>query len=292
MPRHIVCLTFDFDTMSPFIQRGLTTPTSLSRGEFGVVGAGRLLDLLKAHGIPSTWFIPGFTIESFPAMARRVVDAGHEVAHHGWTHTPPADLSREEEEAELIRGNETIRRLTGRNARGYRSPSWDLSPHTVDLLLAHGFVYESSLMGHDYLPYRARQGDVVDRQKPFVFGRETRLVEMPISWSLDDAPHFLYLRMKTHIQQGLMAAQDVLQNWIDDFVYMTRIQDWGVLTYTCHPFVIGRGYTMLMMERLIETLAGRGAVFQTMDAAVGEFLQREPVGGGGPAAAGGGPDPG
>jgi len=274
MPRHIVCLTFDFDTMSPFIQRGLTTPTSLSRGEFGVVGAGRILDLLASRGIQATWFIPGFTIETYPDMAQRVVAAGHEVAHHGWTHTPPADLSREEEEAELVRGNETIRKLTGRAARGYRSPSWDLSPHTIPLLLQHGFVYDSSLMGHDYLPYRARHGDVVERQKPAVFGPETRLVEMPISWTLDDAPHFLYLRMKTHIQQGLMPASGVLENWVDDFVYMTRGTDWGVLTYTCHPFVIGRGYTMLMLERLIEKLAGLGAVFQTMEAAVGEYLRR------------------
>ncbi len=50
MPRHIVCLTFDFDTQSGFIARGMTTPTPLSRGEFGVTGARRILDLLKSRG--------------------------------------------------------------------------------------------------------------------------------------------------------------------------------------------------------------------------------------------------
>ena len=58
-----------------------------------------------------------------------------------------------------MRANDAIARLTGRKARGYRSPSWDLSEHTIDLLLAHGFQYDSSLMGADYLPYRARRGD-------------------------------------------------------------------------------------------------------------------------------------
>ena len=41
MPRHIVCLTFDFDTQSGFIARGMTTPTPLSRGEFGATGGVR-----------------------------------------------------------------------------------------------------------------------------------------------------------------------------------------------------------------------------------------------------------
>jgi peptidoglycan/xylan/chitin deacetylase (PgdA/CDA1 family) len=63
MARHIVCLTFDFDVMSGHIARGMLTPTPISRGEFGIVGAGRILSLLQAQGIPSTWFIPGFTID-------------------------------------------------------------------------------------------------------------------------------------------------------------------------------------------------------------------------------------
>ena len=45
VPRHIVCLTFDFDTQSGFIARGMTTPTPLSRGEFGLIGAQRILGL-------------------------------------------------------------------------------------------------------------------------------------------------------------------------------------------------------------------------------------------------------
>ena len=96
MPRHIVCLTFDFDTQSGFIARGMTTPTPLSRGEFGLVGARRILALLKALGLRATWFVPGFTIESHPRACEAVVQDGHEVAHHSWAHVPPAQQSREE----------------------------------------------------------------------------------------------------------------------------------------------------------------------------------------------------
>jgi peptidoglycan/xylan/chitin deacetylase (PgdA/CDA1 family) len=274
VPRHIVCLTFDFDTQSGFIARGMTTPTSLSRGEFGLVGAQRILALLKAHGIRATWFIPGFTIESHPRACEAVVRDGHEVAHHSWAHIPPAQQTRAEEEADLVRANDAVVKLTGRKARGYRSPSWDLSESTIDLLLAHGFLYDSSLMGADYWPYRARRGDRAELGKPYRFGEETALIEMPISWSLDDHPHFEFVRTPTTVLPGLQSARTVMDNWRDEFRYMQQSVDWGVLTYTMHPYVIGRGYRMLALEGLLKELIDAGAVFMTMEDAASEVQAR------------------
>jgi peptidoglycan/xylan/chitin deacetylase (PgdA/CDA1 family) len=274
VPRHIVCLTFDFDTQSAFIARGMTTPTPLSRGEFGLVAAPRILAMLKARAIRATWFIPGFTIESHARACEAVVADGHEVAHHSWAHVPPAQQSRAEEEADLTRANEAIARLTGRKARGYRSPSWDLSDNSIDLLLAHGFVYDSSLMGGDYWPYRARRGDRVELGKPFGFGEQTALIEMPISWSLDDYPHFEFVRTATTVLPGLQSARTVMESWLDEFRYMQQTVDWGVLTYTMHPFVIGRGYRMLALEDLVGKLADAGAVFMTMEDAAAEAQKR------------------
>ena len=274
MPRHIVCLTFDFDTQSGFIARGMTTPTPLSRGEFGAMASGRILDFLKVRGIKATWFIPGFTIESWPRECAAVAAAGHEVGHHSWAHIPPANQSRDEEEADLVRANDAIARLTGRKARGYRSPSWDLSEHTIDLLLRHGFLYDSSLMGADYWPYRARVGDVAKVGEAFHFGEETSLVEMPISWSLDDFPHFEFLRQPNTILASMQPARAVMQSWLDEFLYMKKTVDWGVLTYTMHPYVIGRGYRMLALEELVDGLAKEGATFMTMEDAVREAKQK------------------
>jgi peptidoglycan/xylan/chitin deacetylase (PgdA/CDA1 family) len=274
VPRYIVCLTFDFDTQSGFIARGMTSPTPLSRGEFGLVGARRILALLKSSGIRATWFIPGFTIESHPGACEAVVRDGHEVAHHSWAHVPPAQQSREEEEADLVRANDAIARLTGRKARGYRSPSWDLSESTIGLLLAHGFLYDSSLMGADYWPYRARRGDQVELGKPYRFGEETPLIEMPISWSLDDYPHFEFVRTPTTVLPGLQSARTVMENWRDEFRYMQQTVEWGVLTYTMHPYVIGRGYRMLALQGLVKDLAAVGAVFMTMEDAAAEARTR------------------
>jgi peptidoglycan/xylan/chitin deacetylase (PgdA/CDA1 family) len=274
MPRHIVCLTFDFDTQSGFIARGMTTPTALSRGEFGLTGARRILALLAERRIRATWFTPGFTIESHPAACETVVAGGHEIAHHSWAHIPPANQGRDEEEADLVRANEAIRRLTGRPARGYRSPSWDLSENTIDLLIQHGFLYDSSLMGADYWPYRARRADKAVLGEPFRFGEETALIEMPISWSLDDFPHFEFVRTATTVLPGLQSARAVMESWLDEFLYMKRTVDWGILTYTMHPYVIGRGYRMLALDNLIARLAHEGAVFMTMEDAAREAHAR------------------
>ena len=277
MGRPVVCITFDFDGISGWVARGMTSPTPVSRGEFGPnVAVSRILALLAKYGIPTSWYIPGHTLETYPEPCRQVCDAGHEIGHHGWTHRPPASLTRGQEEEELARANEQIKKLTGRHARGYRSPSWDLSPHSVDLLLKHGFVYDSSMMGDDYTPYRVRQGDVIDLEKPAVFGKETRLIEMPVSWTLDDYPHFEFIRTPTWILQGLMNANNVLSNWTDDFMYLRDNLEWGVITYTFHPFVIGRGHRMMALEKLIRTLGDSGAVFMRLEDAVAEYDRRSP----------------
>src|SRR5258707_1568933 len=241
----------------------MTSPTMLSRGEFGLIGAQRILALLKSHGIRATWFVPGFTIESHPRACEALLPDGHEVAPHSWAHIPPAQQTRAEEEADLLRANDAIARLTGHKARGYRSPSWDLSESTIDLLLAHGFLYDSSMMGADYWPYRARRGDVAILGEPYRFGAETALIEMPISWSLDDYPHFEFLRTPQTVLQGLQPARAVMANWLDEFLYMKKSVDWGILTYTMQPYVIGRGYRMLALDGLVDALAREGAVFMT-----------------------------
>ena len=278
MAEHFVCLTFDHDNVSGSIARGNVTPTAISRGDFGIPAAARILRTLNQFDIPTTWFIPGHTIESYPSCVAAVHANGHEIAHHGWTHRVPNTLSPEEEEEELVRGIAAIEGLTGKRPRGYRSPAWDLTDVSVDLLLKHGFVYDTSMMGHDYIPYQARKGDVITLKEPMQFGPDTALVEMPISWALDDFPHFEYTRSPAGILPGGMNARLVIENFINEFRYMKKTQDWGVLTYTFHPHVIGRGHRMFMFEHLIEVLKREGAMFVTMETAVGEYRKKFPHG--------------
>jgi len=116
---------------------------------------------MKRYDIPTTWFHPRpHARDLSEGMRGPVIAAGHEVGHHGWTHQPPATLTREQEEGRAWwRANAVIKEddRQGRAPAIARRP-WDLSAHTIDLLLKHGFVYDTSMMGDDYTPYFARQG--------------------------------------------------------------------------------------------------------------------------------------
>ena len=107
---------------------------------------------------------------------------------------------------------------------------------------------------------------------------------MPISWSLDDYPHFEFVRTPAAVLPGLQSARAVMENWLDEFHYMQQSVEWGVLTYTMHPYVIGRGYRMLALEQFLQKLHAAGAVFMTLEfrgrrSAAAHVRRREPVGG-------------
>lgn len=275
-PAVSVCLTFDFDAISVWIgSMGSRSPGNISRGEFGVVGARRVLELLKRHGISSTWFVPGHTIETYPDTVRAIVEAGHEIGHHNYCHENPRTLELPQERAVIERGIECISRLTGAAPAGYRSPAWDVSPNTLGLLQELGFVYDSSLMADDFRPYRPRAGDILNTDGPYVFGEPMDLVEVPVDWSLDDWPYFNVNWPAHHV--GLRTPDDVLDIWASEFHYLYEHVGSGVFTLTMHPQVIGRGHRLLMLERLIEYInAHKGVAFRTMSDVASGWAREHP----------------
>jgi peptidoglycan-N-acetylglucosamine deacetylase len=279
-PTATVCLTFDFDAISLWIGPfGATSPSTISRGEFGAVGARRVLRLLDRTGIAATFFITGHTADTYPDIVRDIAAAGHEIGHHGYLHENPISLgSRERERDVLLRGFAALEQAARVHPTGYRSPAWDNSPDTIDLLLEHGFRYESSLMGDDFTPYWCRVGDVIQEDGPYQFGAEVDLVEMPVSWVLDDFPHFENVFLKTGLLTvGLSAPSKVEEIWRGEFDFMYRDVPGGVFTLTMHPQVIGRGHRMLMLERLIGYMSDRdGVQFTTLGEAADAFRTANP----------------
>ncbi len=279
-PGATVCLTFDFDAISLWIGPfGATSPSMISRGEFGVVGVRRILRLLDREGIRATFFVTGHTAETYPDAVRDIVAAGHEIGHHGYLHENPVALeTRHREEEVLLRGLEALDAVASVRPVGYRSPSWDTSPHTVELLLAHGFRYDSSLMGDDFTPYRCRIGDTVQQDGPYLFGEETGLVEMPVSWVLDDFPHFEYVSLRGNLRNpGLSAASKVEEVWREEFAFMHRDVPGGVFNLTMHPQVIGRGHRMLMLERFVAFVREHDGVrFAALGEAADAWDRRNP----------------
>jgi peptidoglycan/xylan/chitin deacetylase (PgdA/CDA1 family) len=273
-----ICLTFDFDAMSVWLGTfGTISPGMISRGEFGRVGAERLLALLHKYNIRSTWFIPGHTIDTFPELVQRITAEGHEIGHHGYCHENPAALSLQEEQKILEKGISIIRQVTGKPPVGYRSPAWDISDHTLNLLLQHGFVYDSSLMAHDFLPYYCRVGDIAAKDGPHIFGEKIELVEIPVSWGLDDFPPFEFVWTSSGIIPGLSAPSQVYEIWAGDFDYLYEYLGKGVFCLTLHPQVIGRGHRLLMLERLIQHMQRYSEVaFQTMEEVAVSWKREHP----------------
>ena len=135
--RGAVAFTFDFDAEEVWIgddPANADRPGVLSQGTYGAkVAVPLILELLERHGLRQTFFIPGRVAERHPERVREILAAGHEVGHHGYTHTSPAKLSPADEEAELVRALDVLRGL-GADPVGYRSPSWEFSPDTIGLL--------------------------------------------------------------------------------------------------------------------------------------------------------------
>jgi peptidoglycan/xylan/chitin deacetylase (PgdA/CDA1 family) len=256
-----VALTFDFDAFSTWIGTfGATSPSMLSRGEFGPTGLRRILGVLDRFNAPGTFFTPGHTADAFPTAVEAIVEAGHEIGHHGWVHENPASLSLDEERAVLERGLEELERVTGERPVGYRSPAWDNSPNTVQLLLDHGFEYESSLMGSDFEPYWCRIGDKWSKTEPYEFGEPVPIVELPVAWHLDDWPQFEYVVTPEVSMQGVRAPSTLLEIWTGEFDFLYERQRQGILTLTMHPQVSGRGHRILMLEEFLEYVSDHSGV--------------------------------
>ncbi len=275
--RVTVCLSFDFDAISLWIggfrARSLS---AVSRGEFGRIGAERLLAMLKNWGVRSTWFVPGHSAETFPDIVEKLLAGGHEIGNHGYMHSRPRNV--EEEAAMLDRGNEVLKRITGRRPAGYRSPRSALSNSMVGLLLGRGFLYDSSLMGSDFSPYYMRIGDVARSDGPYQFGKPVDVVEVPFAWTLDDFPVFEYVTSRNGVHPGLASPDAVYQIWAGDFDFLYDRLGEGVYTLTMHPQVIGRGHRLLMLERLIEHIRARdGVEFATMAEAVLTWKRTHPL---------------
>ena len=240
--RCAVMLGFDVDGVSGAINRNpdaARLPSLMSMREYGPsVGTPRILDLLDEFGIKASFYIPGYVAETHEGLVLNIAERGHEIAHHGYMHEPPATLSRQQEEEVLDRGIAIIERITGDKPRGYRSPSWELSEHSLSLLADRGFLYDSSLMGDD-IPY-------------FVHADGRQMVEIPVHWELDDVPYFNYVPSLD--TRYLMASPEhVYQVWSAAFEGMYHYG--RSLVLTMHPFVIGRPGRLRMLERLLRYIS-------------------------------------
>ena len=255
------CLTFDMDAEAPILttdMSAITRMTPMSHQSYGpLVGVPRILGLLKRHGIKATFFVPGYSAHRYPAVVRAIADAGHEIAHHSYFHENTIGMDEKTEAAMIDLGLRALRDVAGVRPDGYRAPMWELNYHTPKLLAERGFRYDSSLMDSDY-PYVLAVGGTASTVASTVggtaagtVGASAELVEVPVSWGLDDWEQYAYLPDLTG--SGLIESPaKALEMWTLELEAMHRIGATFVLC--CHPFLSGRPSRAEALDRLIERM--------------------------------------
>lgn len=259
-PAVTVMLSFDVDGPAGSMDPERPTAASFARGEFTVPATHRILQLLHERDLPATFFVPGQTAEAYPDVVTAIRERGHEIGHHGYAHENPLTLTPDDEEQALQHGCVVLEALTGERPVGYRAPCWEHSGATTILLAQHGFRYDSSLMGHDLEPYWCRTQDIWRPKAPIAFGERLPLVELPVAWHLDDFPQFEFAMDGHTVVPGLAPASAVYETWTADLDYACAEQPGGVLVYTMHPEVIGRGHRLRMLRRFLDHCLERGDV--------------------------------
>jgi peptidoglycan/xylan/chitin deacetylase (PgdA/CDA1 family) len=230
----------------------------MSNGQYGSrAGLPRVLDLLKRYDVPSTFFIPAVSALLYPDDVRSIVEAGHEIGIHGWIHERNSALEKTDEKRLLEKAAATLAELTGKRPVGIRTPSWDYSPNTLDIIEELGLLYDSSLMADDS-PYELVSA-----------GRPTGIVELPVEWILDDAPYFNMSRfgnLRPHT-----TPDEVYTIWKAEFD--VAYEEGGLFLLTNHPHIVGHRSRIAMLERLVSHMRERPGVWFATHEQVARYVK-------------------
>jgi peptidoglycan/xylan/chitin deacetylase (PgdA/CDA1 family) len=194
--------------------------------------------------------MPAVSALLHPDEVRRYAADGHEVAMHGWIHERIGSLQPADERELALRSADVLEKSTGVRPRGIRTPSWDFTVATLDIIRELGLEYDSSLMADDE-PY-----EIVHHGAP------TGIVEIPVEWIRDDAVYFTALRPSA-------SPRDVLTIWIDEFD--GAYADGGLFQLTMHPHVIGHRSRMAVLTELIDHITSRPGIWFATHADIADY---------------------
>mgnify|MGYP006305254237 CR=1 FL=1 len=139
----------------------------------------RTLDLFGRRDVRATFFTLGWVARRFPEHMRRIAEAGHEIASHGFAHHRVTDLEPEDFRQDLRDTRAILEDVTGQRVRGYRAPSYSIgtsNPWAHTVLEEEGYAYSSSVY-----PIRHDHYGVPDAPRHPYYPGGGRLVEIPVT---------------------------------------------------------------------------------------------------------------
>jgi len=256
--RVAVCLTWDMDNETPDLVAGGVSPISLTRGEYGArEGLPRIMEVFDKYEIPGTFFVPGAAAMLYPELVTELKKRPrHEVGIHGWLHEIPGILDNRSEEQRLLKKALAFwTKALGKRPVGYRAPGWEFSKYTLDLIREEGFEYDSSAMSMDQ-PF-----EIVSENRP------TGLVELPVSWSLDDGP-YLWLP-----GGALPNPEQLFKVYKDDFD--SAYSDGTLFLLTMHPMITGHRVPMVYLDRLIAYMKSKPGVWFATGSQIVDYVNKQ-----------------
>ncbi len=259
--RVAVGLSFDFDAETNALRDNNLSPGILSQGEYASRTAiPRILELLDKHNLPATFFVPAVTAVLHPEAIKAILSKKrHEIGIHGWIHERNSLLSEAEERDVMRRSFNTLKEITGKAPVGIRTPSWDFSPATLQIIRELGLIYDSSLMA-DERPYEINAE-----------GKQTGVVELPVEWIMDDYPYFgfeRYSSVRPHISPA-----DVLSIWQAEFDQ--AYAEGTMFILTMHPKYIGHRSRIVMLEQLVNYMAAKKGVWFATHEAIARYVRQK-----------------
>ncbi|MEM9059062.1 MAG: polysaccharide deacetylase family protein [Pseudomonadota bacterium] len=248
-----VAITFDMDADSLIqIARpkdGFDRLYPISMGRYGpTVAIPRILDTYRRFGLTQSFFVPGWCLETYPEAVEAILHGGHEIGHHGWIHEDPIVTKGAPQIEAFEKALDAHQRIVGAYPQGYRAPVYNVTQQVIDLLVQHGFRYDSSLMADD-IPYRMTTpgGD---------------LWEMPVHWGTDDWPPFAHYD-EIGYMMPVRAPSEGLKGFWEEFE--AQYEAGGFFMLIVHPFLTGRLARWREVEQWIErTLETRDVWFTTL----------------------------
>ena len=137
-----------------------------------------ILELMAQHQAQGTFFTLGWIAERFPQVVRRIAEAGHEVASHGYSHERASAMSREEFRDDIVRAKKLLEDLGGQEVTGYRAPSFSIGTGNLwahDVIAEAGYRYSSSVY-----PVKHDHYGIPDAPR-FPWRLENGLMEVPVT---------------------------------------------------------------------------------------------------------------
>jgi len=180
MPKPKICITFDLEEWwlpeHYKVSHPLNGTTTFSR-----IGMERLLPMLNHKVVPCTFFVTGYYAERHRKQVKEILKQGHEIACHSYVDKPLLKFNFSDAEKQISKSTKIITKIIGQRPQGFRAPQFSINDDILDIVMQHGYVYDSSVHpsvvpGH-YIDYRSPLDPFVRRSRD----GSNSIIEIPIA---------------------------------------------------------------------------------------------------------------